>query len=118
MTTFKFIVALVVILLIADFGVRNNATVPITYHFGLKGNVPLFVVMLVAVFIGFVIAWIAEHLSSLKIKGEAKRLRKRNAELEAELVNYREKELLTPEVEEGGDTSFSPPGEADEKQWE
>lgn len=117
MTTLKFIIALVAILLIADFGVRNNAPVLINYHFGFEREVPLFLVMLVSVFIGFIIAWIAEHLSSLKIKSEAKKLRKRNDELESELAGYREKELIEPEAEEMGeidDAPYSLPEETEE----
>jgi uncharacterized integral membrane protein len=115
LTTLKFIIALVVILLIADFGVRNNTIVPITYHFGLEGSVPLFMVMLVSVFIGFVVAWIAEHVSSLRVKKEAKRLNKLNAELEAELSRYRENELLETEMGEDQETPFSLPEPAEEE---
>lgn len=100
MTTFKFILALVVILLIADFGWQNWTTVPIKYRFGLEGEPKVFTVILASIFIGFVIAWTAEHLSSLKVKREARRLRKRIVELESELEGYREKELLQPETGE------------------
>ncbi len=116
MTTFKFIVSLIVILLIADFGVRNNAVVPLKYHFGLEGSLPLFVIILVAIFIGFIIAWIAEHLSSMKFKREAKRLKKRNAELEDELESYREKELLEPELGESRGQRLSLGDESDEEE--
>ncbi len=98
MTTFKFIVALVVILLIADFGVRNNEVVPINYRFGMEGELPLFVVMLVSIFIGFVIAYTAEHMSSFRARRETKRLRRRIGELDEELAEYREKELMESEM--------------------
>ena len=98
MTTFKFIVALVVVLLIADFGVRNNEVVPINYRFGMEGELPLFVVMLVSIFIGFVIAYTAEHLSSFRVRREAKRHQRRIGELEEELAEYREKELMESEM--------------------
>jgi uncharacterized integral membrane protein len=100
MATLKFIIALIIILVITDFGVRNMDTVLIQYRFGFEWKVPLFPVMLIAIFIGFMVAWTVEHFHSLKIKCEAKRINKINQELEAKLVSFREKELLEPELEE------------------
>ncbi|MFQ5450115.1 MAG: lipopolysaccharide assembly LapA domain-containing protein [Nitrospinaceae bacterium] len=84
MPTFKFIISILFLILVASFAVNNMNSVPVVYYdYKLETHtlqLPLMVVIIIPFILGFILAWIMGIFSKLKLKSS---VMKKNRALES-----------------------------------
>jgi|GEM_PF-907275 uncharacterized integral membrane protein len=86
----KFILGLIIMILLVTFAVKNNTPTKLYYYFNLESpEVPLFLVILLGLFLGAVFVWIINLFERMKLKYIIKKKDKKIREIEKELVSLR-----------------------------
>ena len=93
MSPFKFVILIIFTLLVVVFAVKNMELVEVSfYDFSLNSHniqMPLLVVIVISIGVGFTIAWIAGWISQIKYKAVLHRKDKTIEELQSQLNQFK-----------------------------
>lgn len=105
--TFKFIFALIILMILASFAVKNSDPVVLKYYFGYSTpSIPLYVVLLAAVVVGAIFAALFSIGERFYFRHEINKRDRVIREMETELVSLRNLPLTEPlAAVESGDSS-------------
>ena len=108
MPAIKFILFILLLIVIASFAVQNMAAVGISYYdfeFQLHTiELPLMVVMLIPLLLGFLIAWVMGLSDLFKLKSTIRRQNKSISSMEGELECLKNNPQLPAQVESSIDS--------------
>lgn len=104
-SSLRFIFALLIMVLLVTFAVKNNTPTTLYYYFGYKSpEIPLFLVILMGVVIGAVFVWFVTLFEKMKLKYTIRQKEKKIREVEKELADLKNlpiEEPLSSETETG-----------------
>ena len=108
MPAIKFILFILLLIVIASFAVKNMAAVGISYYdfeFQLQTiELPLMVVMLIPLLLGFLIAWVLGLSELFKLKSTIRRQNKSISSMEEELESLKNTPQLPAQAESSIDS--------------
>ena len=108
MPVIKFILFILLLIVIASFAVHNMASVGISYYdfeFQLQIiELPLIVVMVIPLILGFLIAWVMGMSDLFKLKSTIRRQNKSISSMEEELESLKNTPQLPAQVESSIDS--------------
>ena len=108
MPAIKFILFILLLIVIASFAVQNMVAVGISYYdfeFQLQTiELPLMVVMLIPLLLGFLIAWVMGLSELFKLKSTIRRQNKSISSLEEELESLKNTSQLPAQAESSIDS--------------
>jgi uncharacterized integral membrane protein len=108
MPAIKFILAIILLIVIASFAVQNMDAVVISYYdfkFQLHTvELPLMVVVVMPLILGFLIAWFFGVLERFKLKSRIRTQNRSISSLEEELANLKNIPQLPVQVESSTDS--------------
>ena len=108
MPAIKFILLILLLIVIASFAVQNMASVGISYYdfeFQLQTiELPLMVVMLIPLLLGFLIAWVMGLSELFKLKSTIRRQNKSISSMEEELESLKNTSQLSAQAESSIDS--------------
>ena len=108
MPAIKFILSILLLIVIASFAVQNMASVGISYYdfeFQLQIiELPLMVVMLIPLLLGFLIAWVMGLSELFKLKSTIRRQTKSISSMEEELESFKNTSQLPAQAESSIDS--------------
>lgn len=89
-SSLRFLFGLVVMIFLVTFAVTNNTPIKLYYYFNFQSpEIPLFLVVLVSVFIGALFVWVLALFDRIRLKMSVSKKDKKIRELEKELVDLR-----------------------------
>ena len=108
MPAIKFILLILLLIVIASFAVQNMASVGISYYdfeFQLQIiELPLMVVMLIPLLLGFLITWVMGLSELFKLKSTIRRQNKSISSMEEELESLKNTSQLSAQAESSIDS--------------
>ena len=108
MPAIKFILLILLLIVIASFAVQNMASVGISYYdfeFQLQIiELPLMVVMLIPLLLGFLIAWVVGLSELFKLKSTIRRQNKSISSMDEELESLKNTSQLPAQEESSIDS--------------
>ena len=108
MPAIKFILLILLLIVIASFAVQNMASVGISYYdfeFQLQIiELPLMVVMLIPLLLGFLITWVMGLSELFKLKSTIRRQNKSISSMEEELESLKNTSQLPAQAESSTDS--------------
>ena len=100
MGSFRFILALTVIVLLVSFGVKNMTPVSVHYYGMQSREFPLFFLLLGTFALGALMTWLFALVEKLRLKWHLNREQSRLRALESQVQEMEEKSLVPVTVEE------------------
>lgn len=108
MPALKFILSILLLIVIASFAVKNMGSVEISYYdfeFQLNSiELPLMVVVVIPLIVGFLIAWIMGVFDRFKLKSTIRRQNKSISSMEEELDRLKNTPQLPAQAESSIDS--------------
>jgi uncharacterized integral membrane protein len=108
MPALKFILSILLLIVIASFAVKNMGSVEISYYdyeFQLKSiELPLMVVVVIPLIVGFLIAWIMGVFDRFKLKSTIRRQNRSISSMEEELDRLKNTPQLPIQAESSTDS--------------
>ena len=100
-SSLRFLFSVVIMIFLVAFAVKNNTPVRLYYYFNFQSpEIPLFVIVLVSVFIGALCVWLMALFDKLRMKMIISKKEKTIREMEKELVDLRNLPPAEPVQEE------------------
>ena len=116
MGSFRFILALAVIVFLVSLGVKNMAPVSVHYYGIQSREYPLFFLLLGAFALGALVSWLLALVEKLRLKWHLRREQSRLRALEFQVQEMEEKSLVPVTVEENDVEEPSLPAEVTQRQ--
>jgi uncharacterized integral membrane protein len=116
MGSFRFILALAVIVFLVSLGVKNMTPVGVHYYGIQSREYPLFFLLLGAFVLGALMTWLLALAEKLRLKWRLSREQSRLRALESQVQEMEEKSLVPVTVEENDIKEPSLPAEVTQRQ--
>lgn len=108
MPAIKFVLSILLLIVIASFAVKNMGSVELNYYdfkFQLHTiELPLMVVLVVPLILGFLIAWFMGLLDRFKLKSTIRKQKRSISSMEEELENLKNTPQLPVQAESSTDS--------------